>query len=482
VTRAGLSRRGLLRAFAGPGAASFLLPWLRPRAARAAPGASSLAARNGAAGAVTRLLIYWQGSGVPRHAYQFRSASGGPPTETDFVFPEVRTPLEAVKQDLIALGNMDMVSATVDALTAANAHQNGETHSLAATNRANRDTAGGPSFDQFIAKALNRARPVTRFPSLALAAQCDGNVGPLRVCTSGPGQVIALDPSPASAYKRLVSGLAPPPAGAAIGDDRSVLDLVLGDFGPMRAGLSRAERDKLDAHMQAVRDLESRLSLGPGPGTVGPPACQDPTRLLLAGTGNRHPATPDMDHANFAAMSRLVQVAFACDLTRVVLLAAPEPADGAWGYTPGQWGTDGVHDLIHKTSYNAAGILKGNRDAMKAVTALHQLEARRFVALLDLLRAVPDLDGRSLLDHTIVLWCSQIAEHGHDVDQLPWVLAGGAAAGFRTGRLVRPQRRGGKGVPHNDLFVTIANAMGVAVTRFGNPAVCTGPMPGLRAG
>src|SRR5215471_5431676 len=157
-----LSRRVLLRTLGLTGAAT-ILPWLRPRRAEAAP-------------VPTRLLLFWAGSGVPRQTYTFTSAGGGAPTETDFVFPAVRSPLNAIKSDLIVFENVDMVSSTVDPTSASNAHYAGETHSLAATNRANGDTPGGPSIDQYIASAINASGPVTKIPSLSLMAQTDGNV------------------------------------------------------------------------------------------------------------------------------------------------------------------------------------------------------------------------------------------------------------------------------------------------------------------
>ncbi len=119
-------------------------------------------------------------------------------------------------------------------------------------------------------------------------------------------------------------------------------------------------------------------------------------------------------------------------------------------------------------------------DAMKNITALHQYEAKQFMAVLDLLRSTPESDGKTMLDHTMVLWCSQIAEHGHELDRLPWILAGGSAAGFRGGRLLSLPRTGNKGVPHNNLFVSLAQGMGIQTNTFGNPRACTGPLEGLR--
>jgi len=190
------SRRTLMKTLGMTGAATFL-PWLRPRSAEAA-------------GIPTRLLLFWAGSGVPRHTYTFQSAGGGAPTETDFVFPTVRSPLNDIKSKLIVFENVDMVSATVDPTSPSNAHYAGETHSLAAANRANGDTAGGPSIDQYIAKAINAAGPVTKVPSLSLAAQNDGNVSGTKVCTAASNQVVSLEPNAAATYKRLFTNFTAP--------------------------------------------------------------------------------------------------------------------------------------------------------------------------------------------------------------------------------------------------------------------------------
>jgi hypothetical protein len=261
-----------------------------------------------------------------------------------------------------------------------------------------------------------------------------------------------------------------------------VLDLVHGEYKTVRPLLARDDLHKLDAHTAALSDLEQRLRIGGMGGPVAMPgaACRVPPASLFEPTGNAYPGSPALYKANFEAMTRTVQAAFACDLTRVALLCVDEPLASDWGYTNGAWGSADAHDLLHKTSFNAGGTLKNNPDAMRAVQTLHQLEARQFVGMLDLLRQIPEADGKTLLDHTIVLWCSQIGEHGHDVDHLPWIIGGGSAAGFAPGRYLRYPRVGGKGVPHNNLFVSIAQAMGVTTSSFGNPAVCTGPLDRLR--
>ena len=79
------SRRSLGKVL-GLGAAATFLPFLRPRPSHAANDIP------------TRVVLYWAGHGVPRHVYNFKSAGGGAPTATDFVFPAVREPLNASKR------------------------------------------------------------------------------------------------------------------------------------------------------------------------------------------------------------------------------------------------------------------------------------------------------------------------------------------------------------------------------------------------
>ena len=48
--------------------------------------------------------------------------------------------------------------------------------------------------------------------------------------------------------------------GAAIQDNRSVLDAVLLDAKRVQKGLSRTDTDKLDEYFSGIRDIETRLN------------------------------------------------------------------------------------------------------------------------------------------------------------------------------------------------------------------------------
>src|SRR5262249_29288467 len=61
----------------------------------------------------------------------------------------------------------------------------------------------------------------------------------------------------------------PPPVDHTIDQQKSILDLVAGEFAAVGPKLSAADKMKLDAHASAIRDLEARLALSTPPPTTG---------------------------------------------------------------------------------------------------------------------------------------------------------------------------------------------------------------------
>ena len=97
--------------------------------------------------------------------------------------------------------------------------------------------------------------------------------------------------------------------------------------------------------------------------------------------------------------------------------------------------------------------------------------------ILDRLAAIPEAGG-SMLDHTLVVWINELGtggDHGHE--RTPWVIAGNAGKHFKTGRLVSVP-----GEPHNRVLLSLAHAMGVEESVFGDPDYCVrGPLGDLTA-
>ncbi|MDX2021171.1 MAG: DUF1552 domain-containing protein [Deltaproteobacteria bacterium] len=449
------NRRTLLR---GLGALGGLLPFhLREKQAQAQ-------------GIPTRFVVYYTYHGTQPRSWFPRNAAGGIGTENDFELASIMQPFAQWKNDLLILDNLNMLSTVDDPTPPANSHYAGQTHSLAPVNRASGAKPGGISIDQFIAQELNKNGPVTKYKSLDFfGGSCETKYHDIN--SVGPGQTYTGECQAKTAYTRLF-GSAPSASGdgpeqTALKFRRSVLAGLPDEFNAIKSSLSAADKTKLDAHAQALRDLEKSLLL-PATGA----ACARPGSEILTAAG-------DKTEANFEVWARLTAAALACDLTRVATLnfdELPESVLSGVGWTPGKFGAPDLHELAHGTDERSGGLFL-NPEAMEMNRQYHLVYARAFAKLLKALDEIPEADGKSVLDHTVVLWAGEIATGNHGLDRLPWLLAGSAGGYFKTGRYIRP----GKTIAHNDLFVSIANAMGIPITTFGKASVCKGPMPGLKA-
>jgi hypothetical protein len=364
---------------------------------------------------------------------------------------------------------LDMLSSDIQTGPAANAHIRGHCHSLTGEPMADANLAGGMSIDQHIAQALKSAGVVTALPSLEIGVDPNSES---RISFSGPSQQLPIEDSPANTWKRLFpSGSAPSQgmdtqATSAAARKKSVLDFVSGEFAALSPRLSSEDRLKLQAHADLVRDLEKRLAVGGGR------TCTAPT--LSAAASRAEYASWYTETAD--SFMRLIQAAFACDLTRVVTFNMEAIPDELCGYSSA-FGTSDMHDLIHKVA-QASDPLSKDAAAVGTVVRFHTEYAKQFAKFLGYLAQIPESDGTTALHHTLVLWCGEIAEGNHDLHKLPWLIAGQGGGSVRTGRYLQVPRSP-EARSHNDLFVAIANAMGSPITSFGAGDVCRGALPGL---
>ena len=83
-----------------------------------------------------------------------------------------------------------------------------------------------------------------------------------------------------------------------------------------------------------------------------------------------------------------------------------------------------------------------------------------------------------MLDHTMVVWGSEIADgNSHEMNNMPFVVAGGGAYGVRTGRFLNFN-----GAIHQRLLVSMAHYMGLTtIQKVGDLDTGSGPLPGLLA-
>jgi len=118
--------------------------------------------------------------------------------------------------------------------------------------------------------------------------------------------------------------------------------------------------------------------------------------------------------------------------------------------------SEGHHDLSHHFQ---------NEEKIQKLTEIELWYATQFAAFLQKLEATVDVDGRSVLQNSMILYGSGNADaNRHTHSNLPVVLAGSGGGALTPGRFVQ---HGSK--PLCDLFLTMADRMGVAqLERFGD--------------
>ncbi len=444
---------------------------------------------------IPKRVVVIAGDGMIYDDWRPVGLGGAAPTETEWDFGEVHRPLAPYKSHVLYVEGLGMVSEEVDPGPKGNAHQQGAKHALAAANTTNPRYPGGPTIDQVIAQKLSSPSPVTKFPSLQFAIVDWANDLSSAIASAANTPLeLMWDPRPA--YERIFRDFRPPagsdpgPSMADVARDQqlAVLGFARGEFSRLSGRLGAADRSRLESHLSLLSDLEGRMKLVGGTragATCSPP--QPPPALTRCHYLCFQEAAMKRELYGLCEQNNLpmIAAALACDLTRVVSLQIGSYGESTYhlyGYTPGQFGTTGMHDLIHKVC-DRNNPLSRDPQARKIVKDQNLLEAKTVAALLKLLDQIPEADGKSLLHHTVVLWGGHIGYGSHDLANLPWALVGSAGGFFRTGRYVKlpanPASR--RGHPHNDLLLSVAQAAGTPIATIGNASLCTGPIAALRA-
>lgn len=237
---------------------------------------------------------------------------------------------------------------------------------------------------------------------------------------------------------------------------QSVLDGVREQLGGLRLRLSRSDQKVLDAHLTKVRELEERVTKvegTPGVGSCASPI--PPTQMdVESPTKMGEVAKVQLD---------LLALAFECDLTRVATVMYSD----AKNHTPLPFldiQAD-VHNISHMGDDDP-----GREDLAKR----DEWQIAQLVSLMQKLSAVPEGEGTTVLDNTLVFMGSDVSRgNTHAHDDMPFLIAGGAA-GWKGGRSLRWNGR-----PHNDLLLSMFKALGGNATTFGDAAFNTGPLTGL---
>ena len=271
--------------------------------------------------------------------------------------------------------------------------------------------------------------------------------------------------------------------------DKSVLDLVLDESKSLSAKLGSGDRARLSEYMESVRAVEQRVGqltarqssdvrdLGPAP--TGKDGLLLPKDLGTADAWkNERPMNQDPErHADYIrAMSDLMVLAFQTDTTRVCTFACG--SDGA--YFPGVV-TVGYERHCHTLEHqgNAARVDQADPISREACRQIHAWYTSLFAEMVRKMKTIDD-GGVSLLDNSMLLYTSYMADGGHGRKDYPTLLVGKAQGTLRPGRHIAFE----KDTPVANLYLEMVNRMGANLTEFGESkssakARYDGKLPGL---
>lgn len=464
-----LPRRNFLRGLGGLAVALPFLESLAPTPARAQ-----------SAKPPKRFLVWYTSNGTVMR--DWKPESTGPDFEPSTILKPFDTP--ALRPHLTVLSGIEMASAME---LGGNGHSVGMTNMLTArpftevqgTEFGDVGWGGGISIDQELAK---RAKVDGQLASIELGVQTKKQYTNFYANMSygeGGGSVnaIASDDDPRSAYQRLFGNVpdtseTTAELEAVVAQRKSVLDFVRADFTRLEGKVSKDDQVRLQKHQELLADLESRIGVGavcekPGEPTFGDGDIQKTERY------------PDIGKAQMD----LLAMALSCDITRVGSLQWSSAQSGTvfQSFIPSDWSD--VADKYHHGLSHTAVASNQNPNATQAaamdkLTVINTWYAEQLAYLAGRLADMEDADGSSVLDNTAILWVSEISEGpSHKFTDMPYVLVGGMGGALKKG-----EHFSFEGVSHNDLFVTLGQAMGFEdMTSFGSQEYVSGPLLSLLA-
>ena len=355
------------------------------------------------------------------------------------------SPLAPVRQHVTAISNIE----NRNAYPGTHATSNCSFLSCATAKRTeSTDYYLGTTVDQIAARHIGQQ---TQLPSLELSMDLMATVGQ---CDNGYACVYQNNlswsspttPLPSEAHPRIVfetlfgEGGSAADRQLALKKRASLLDAVGEEITRLQNTLGASDREKVSEYLHSVREVERRIQQAEANARENP--LPDLDRPLGVPTAYA-------DHARL--MFDLQLLAFQGDITRVTTFQlARETSNRTYPEI-------GVADPHHPLTHHG-----NDPEKIARVAKINQFHVSLFAEYLQRLQQTKEADG-TLLDHSLLLYGSGMGDPNvHDHQNLPILVAGGAAGLMRGGRHIRFSQP----VPMANLHLTLLNKAGVALDSF----------------
>jgi hypothetical protein len=235
--------------------------------------------------------------------------------------------------------------------------------------------------------------------------------------------------------------------------DKSVLDAVLEDATGLRNKVSADDQRRLDEYLSSVREVEKRID------QAGKNNRLQGWRPTLAKPDQPRPkdGIPQDIDEHMRLMCDIVVLAFRTDTTRVCTLKLNNDHSSLrFPNLKSPEGKGNIDYMIHH--------LLSHSDGADWLT-VNRFFVQQVAYICKKLDAVQEGE-RTLLDNSMILYCSSMMTGGHNNDQLPVVLMGRGGGKIKSGRsldyLGKPNRR------MCSLYLSLLDHAGVHLDRFGD--------------
>lgn len=380
----------------------------------------------------------------------------GHPDLAFFDFPGQLKAFEPLKADTILVRNLKFAAAERSTVEG---HEAGMRNLL---------TGGGnTSVDQAIAKQVGN---LTKFSSLQFAGLPWEGTPPQDRIAYADGFALQQERDPVVMFEKLFGGFAAPAASGSMPDpaaeerkarEKSVLDFLKTEITTLQTMTSSGEKPILDVHLDSLRELEKQLTQS---ATAAGTACAAPVQTGI--TKGQFVAEGVSDPRLAAKLQLdLLYQAINCDLSRVATFqwATSVETTALYNWVPG---FNAAPDMHH--GYQHEHESPEQEAAFQQIQTWYADQMAGFVARL---KATSE-GGGSILDNSVVMITSEFSNGTHVHSPLPMFLVGRAGGAFQK----MGQTVDAKWVAHNDLLLSLANAMGVPLTTIGEASLVSGPL------
>lgn len=441
----GISRRGFLRGLG----VSLSLPAFEAFQPLLAAGAAAKSLGTTASGAPLRMAYLYIPNGVNLSAW--RPDGNGNSYKPGKTF----APMEALRGDYQVFTGFECKEASGGADGPGDHARSNATFltGVRAKKTAGADIELGVSVDQMAAKA---ARDLTRLPSLELSTegvrksgQCDSGYScayQFNLSWTSENQPMTPESNPRAVFERLFGAGESKERATSLAQryasKKSVLDFISQDAKSLTRHLGNSDKHKLDEYLTGVREIERQIEKVEALGLPVDPGVPAPK------------GEPGSFQEHLRLLMDMMVLAFKTDSTRISTLLMAH--DGSNRSFKDIGISEGHHSISHHQS---------KEDNLEKLARIDLFYMEQLAYFLDRLKNTPDVDGKSLLHNSMIVYGSGIADgNRHNHNDLPIVVAGNAGGAFSPGRHVDL----GGNTPLSNLHLRMLEEFGVNERRFGD--------------